>query len=101
MRGKFLEGLELGIDIILRYFLAIFIAIGTFFVVFSAISGKGLVAAATPSGFSNAMFWSVLTIGLVIVWREIRELRRRVEHISEVRAKPVYARARAKFGKGA
>ena len=91
----------MGIDIILRYFLAIFIAVGIFFVVLSPFTGRSMSATAAPSQFMNAMFWSILTVGLVIVWREIRELRRRLEHISEVRAKPIYARARAKFGKGA
>jgi len=100
MRGKrILEGLEIGIDIILRYFLAIFIAGGALLIVLSAIFGKGTLQAAQPSEFSNAVFWSILTIGLVIVWREVRELRRRVEHVSEVKAKPIYARVRAKFGK--
>ena len=105
MRGKkfnhFLESAELGIDIILRYFLAILIGVGIIAMVYSSFYGGGGLSTGTiqRSELSQSLFWAVLTLGLIIVWREIRELRRRIEHIAWVKARPVYARAREKLRK--
>lgn len=99
--NHFLESAELGVDIILRYFLAILIAVGILAMVYSSVFGTGASTTSTiqRSELSISLFWAVLALGLIIVWREIRELRRRMEHLAWVKARPVYAKAREKLKK--
>lgn len=72
--NRFLEKFEMSMELGLRYGIVILLFLGLLI----AVGGSGRSYGAFKEIFDNVL-WMVFVVGLLIFWRELRQLRRRLE----------------------
>lgn len=77
--NRFLEKFEMSMELGLRYGIVILLFLG----LLMAFGGSSKSYGAFKEIFDNVL-WAVFVVGLLILWRELRQFRRRLEstHIS-------------------
>lgn len=77
--NKFLERFEMSMELGLRYGVVILLFLG----LLVAVGGNSTSYGAFKEIFDNVL-WAVFVVGLLLCWRELRQLRRRLEsmHVS-------------------
>ncbi len=73
-----LERLELVIDVVLKWFVLVLLLLGLVATTADVLTGQEVVASSYLPLFEDIL-WSVVAIGLIILWREVRQLRQIVE----------------------
>lgn len=76
-----LEKLELIIDVVLKWFVLILLLLGLVATVANLATGQVVVPTYQP--LFEDILWSVVAIGLIILWREVREIKRAAEAASK------------------
>lgn len=76
--NAFLERLELSLEMGLRYGLMILLILGSLAAISSYASG-GLKSYGAFQVILDNVLWAVMVTSLLVVWREFRQLRRRLE----------------------
>ncbi len=90
-----LEKVDAWLDAILRYLMIIVLAFGVGAAFFSFLSGErasALLATAEGTNIING----IVVISVIVIWREVREIRRWLEGISRGHSKRIYSRLNEK-----
>lgn len=72
--NRFLEKFEMSMELGLRYGIVILLFLG----ILVAVGGSSRSYGAFKEIFDNVL-WTVFVVGLLMFWRELRQLRRRLE----------------------
>lgn len=97
--NAFLERLELSLEMGLRYGLIIILVLGSMAAISSYTSGGPKSYGAFQVIFDNVL-WVVVVMGLLLIWREFRQLRRRLEGMHLANA-GIFEEAMEKLGRKA
>lgn len=97
--NAFLERLELSLEMGLRYGLIIILVLGSMAAISSYASG-GLKSYGAFQVILDNVLWVVVVMGLLLIWREFRQLRRRLEGMHLANA-GIFEEAMRKLGRKA
>lgn len=76
--NRFLEKFELSMEFGLRYGVIILMVLGIVTAISSYAAGE-LKSYGPFQGIFDNVLWATVTVGLLLLWRELRQLRRRLE----------------------
>lgn len=78
--NRFLEKFEMSMELGLRYGIIILMFLG----LLMAVGGNAASSYGAFKEIFDDVLWAVLVVGLLLVWRELRQFRRRLEgmHVS-------------------